>query len=525
MKNLQTYKQSLIQLFENKIFKIYLSVFLIILSQNAFAQRGLELAQNFVDNFGNRNKVVPAKMQKPENISDQISMVSEALKYRIDSIIESNKFDVNLPFSPVRAHAFSFDGWGNDMRVTEERIYEYNPGANDFSGQRTRRSMTYNGNRQLTLERLEEFNNGTWSELDRVEITYNSRGHLATVKEFFNNSFALGDSIVYTYDSDNLIISYDQFSKLGPTSNWELQLRVSNITYINRKEASLTLDVDGLGTGTISPFYRFIDLEWDAGYYPIVDDLISYVRESYSPRMFGETSLGGAPSNAKVQINLFGWSDIQKIGLISQSVTNFELYQAIGSGGPGTPLSDTTFLSIQLDANDNIILIEAEKPSSSGFGRDPLTWDSLALDIEGNQILKISLLYDLNSQQYNLNNQEERIIAYSGNSIEQIDLTRDDGLFAEYFRFDLFNGLRISNQLFDQQDIQPLKVFPNPATKFIDVAYLNMHSNESYSIFYIDGKLVQTGRIHDGRIFTENLPSGVYILQVPNGKRAKFIIE
>ncbi len=410
-----------------KLFPLLLSFIFTLSCQFSFAQRGLEIAQGVVDNFSYRNKINASKTQKPENISDQISMVSEALKYRIDSIIESDKFDINVPFTPVRAYAYSFDGWGNDMRVTEERMYEYNPGPNDFSGQRTRRLMTYNNSRQLTSERLEEFSSGTWNELDRVEITYNAQGHLAVVKEFFNNSFDFGDSLAYTYDSDNLITSVDLFSKFGSTSNWELQLRVSSITYINRKEASVVLDLDAMGTGTVAPFFRFMDLEWDAGYYPILDGILSYIRQSYTPRMFGQTELG-LPSNARLQINFFVWSDFQKFGTLSQSGNTFEMYEATSAGAPGSPLTDTVFYHLSLNSNNVGFYLMAEEPSNTGVGRDPIGKDSIGFDSEGNEVLYLSQFYDDIAQQFETSYMEHRDISYSGtNSISQIDLTIDDG--------------------------------------------------------------------------------------------------
>lgn len=483
-------------------------------SFSTMAQRGLDIAQHIVDKFGNPKATQPL-LARGQHSSGTPTMVTEALKYQIDSIIEHEKFDQAMPYEPLRAYGYSFSGFSNELRVTEERIYEYNPAANDFSGQRSRRVLIYDTNNQLITERLDLRDGNNWVEQERYDITYTSGGRLQTVKNYFNGNFSFGDSITYRFNSNDLLDTLNLYSNFG--GNWELGLRATGLTYQNGKERSVTLEVDAMGTGSVAPFFQFVDLEWDLGYFPVINDLVSFTLPSYTARILGNTSLE-IPSNAKIQINLFTWIDFQKIGTISQAGNNYRLYAAEGSG-PGSPLNDTTFFNILVDGQNRIISLVSEVADPSGIGTMPFEKDSLSFDNQNNETLYENSTYNDNNQQYEVFYAEKRNISYDPNwMLTEVELIIEDG-FDEYRKFEIFGGQIASILNFDKQSI---RVFPNPAENHVSIE-TELRGETPFSILASDGKIVQTGKIVNNQIQLVDFPKGIYILRVDNKYNVRLI--
>ena len=57
-----------------------------------------------------------------------------------------------------------------------------------------------------------------------------------------------------------------------------------------------------------------------------------------------------------------------------------------------------------------------------------------------------------------------------------------------------------------------IKLFPNPVSNILNVEMEN--AGNDYTIFSLDGKVIQTGALNNKQILIENLNSGVYILQI-----------
>ena len=483
-------------------------------SFSTMAQRGLDIAQQIIDKF-EKPRVNQPLQARGQHSSGTPTMVTEALKYQIDSIIEHEKFDQAMPYEPLRAYGYSFSGFSNELRVTEERIYEYNPAANDFSGQRSRRVLIYDTNNQLITERLDLRDGNTWVEQERYDITYTSGGRLQTVKNYFNGNFSFGDSITYRFNSNDLLDTLSLYSNFG--GNWELGLRATGLTYQNNKERTLILEVDAMGTGLVAPFFQFLDLEWDLGYFPVINDLVSFTLPSYTARILGNTSLE-IPSNAKIQINLFTWIDFQKIGTISQAGNNYRLYAAEGSG-PGSPLNDTTFFNILVDGQNRIISLVSEVADPSGIGTMPFEKDSLSFDNQNNETLYENSTYNDNNQQYEVFYAEKRNISYDPNwMLTEVELIIEDG-FDEYRKFEIFGGQIASILNFDKQSI---RVFPNPAENHVSIE-TELRGETPFSILASDGKIVQTGKIVNNQIQLVDFPKGIYILRVDNKYNVRLI--
>lgn len=63
------------------------------------------------------------------------------------------------------------------------------------------------------------------------------------------------------------------------------------------------------------------------------------------------------------------------------------------------------------------------------------------------------------------------------------------------------------------QYIQSLNIYPNPSCSFFNIQGLN-GDHTSYSVFNLQGKMVESGRIVNNKIDIPNLNEGVYILKI-----------
>ena len=60
-----------------------------------------------------------------------------------------------------------------------------------------------------------------------------------------------------------------------------------------------------------------------------------------------------------------------------------------------------------------------------------------------------------------------------------------------------------------------LTLYPNPA---METLYIKINRKSSYSIFDINGKLVETGKVEQGKnkLDIQNYQTGIYFLQIKN---------
>lgn len=65
-------------------------------------------------------------------------------------------------------------------------------------------------------------------------------------------------------------------------------------------------------------------------------------------------------------------------------------------------------------------------------------------------------------------------------------------------------------------------IFPNPAESFIQVNG-DFPANIEYSIFTIDGRIVQKGVLESQEIDIQKLDTGVFLLQIEGERSTKFI--
>ena len=56
------------------------------------------------------------------------------------------------------------------------------------------------------------------------------------------------------------------------------------------------------------------------------------------------------------------------------------------------------------------------------------------------------------------------------------------------------------------------KVFPNPTSDVINIAHT--YAEVHYTLYSVEGKVIQSGLLDSSRINIENLPKGLYLLQL-----------
>ena len=66
----------------------------------------------------------------------------------------------------------------------------------------------------------------------------------------------------------------------------------------------------------------------------------------------------------------------------------------------------------------------------------------------------------------------------------------------------------------EEESLIPLKVFPNPATNRLYIENVNLDSDSQFIIRDLNGQEIQNGRLTQPFINTENIPTGVYLLQL-----------
>ncbi|MCC5917018.1 MAG: T9SS type A sorting domain-containing protein [Cryomorphaceae bacterium] len=486
--------------------KTRITVILLLIGSMGFAQHpDLSLLENYFSSKMERQKNFRKNTHnKRKHSLGDLTFVTDALKYQIDSMGVEEKLDPSLPYDPVAVYGYSFDGFGNDLRVTEERRYEFNPSANDYSGAQTKRRMIYNGQRQLLTEILETKSGTQWSEDERTEFTY-TNGRIQTAKVYLNNSFAYGDSLSYSYDSINMLKNVRMFTDFG--GGWERSMEITDITYLNGLERSMIVELDP-GFGSVQPFLRFSELEWDFGYYPIVSDLIGVIIRSYQPGFSG-TNYMELPSNAKLDVNIITWTDFQKIETISH-VGNDATVLLMMANPPG-PL-DTNQIELTFNANGDIIYSLTSAPSNTGVGYDPVERDSVIYDSYHNVMRYVSAEYDPNSTTYNNTFWENYFTIYDANGMPtEVEHEYYDG-FSEYFRFTIFGGQVAS---ISKEKVSPFRMYPNPCTDFLIVESENL-LDAHFEIIDMQGKSIKTGKVQGGiqhRIDLPNLATGQYIVK------------
>jgi hypothetical protein len=502
------------------IMKHLLTASLIFGMSAAFAQSSkISYFENYLNN--KLEKLTKAKQtERGEHAFGQKTFVTEALKYRIDSLGEEMRFSSMGPYEPLAVYGYSFSGFGNHLRVTEERMYEYNSSTSNYDGMQMRRRLEYNNDHQLTAEIIEVKNGAQWVEEDRTEITYKD-GRTETVKLFYNNQFMGGDSLSYTYNSNNLVESVSMYSDFG--MGWELNMKINDITYQNGLEESLVLEIDqGFG---LQPFFRFTDLEWDFGYYPVLNDILSFMVPNYSAELFMDNPME-LPSQATIQINLVAWMDMQKIVTTSNNGTNAELLLMVAPS-PFDPL-DTNKVNLTFDAQGRVIYALNSEPSSSGVGYTPAYRDSVHYDTYDNIFRYVSAEYDESSSTYYDVYYENRDISYAaGGMPTEIELEYNDGFFEEYYRYTIFGGEVASTVSFVQS---PFNLYPNPASTHITLKG-ERKGDVQYEIYDLQGRALNSGEwksTNEHRIDINQLASGQYIIRMNDGKSAyqqRFVVR
>ncbi len=110
-------------------------------------------------------------------------------------------------------------------------------------------------------------------------------------------------------------------------------------------------------------------------------------------------------------------------------------------------------------------------------------------------------------------------VVYAENSVENDIYAPVDSLIAvaEFVRgffdeqhFDCFAEY-VST---DEQQLEQLSVFPNPAQTFLNVS---AEENTSFAILTLDGKEVKSGKINHATIPVDDLPNGCYLLRLSEG--------
>lgn len=375
----------------------------------------------------------------------------------------------------------------------------------------------------MLSERLEELQSDSWVEVERIEYAYNQNGHLVSLKEFFHTDFSVGDSISYRYNADGLIESVDFYEKLGTFRNWSRFLSITNVTYENRNETAVEIGVSD-GSGGIQTLMRLVDLEWDLGYYPIVDGFVSLIVPSYSPKLFGNAKIT-YPSKVTIEDYVGGnWYTRSKSEFVGQTGNVYALNEAYASGSIGAPLTDSIFLYLHENSSGDFYYVFAEVYDTSGTTMVPYFKDSIVHDAFGNEALYRSSFFDIDNQRFVTTLKEERGFSYGvNNAITEIDYSHyERGFWETNFRFELFGFNKISTESILRSNA--CKVYPNPANEFIqiDSAYEN---DQSYKIMGMDGKVMKSGKTQRGFIYLEGLPSGLYILHLENGLRKKVVVK
>ncbi len=499
-------------------------LFLLLTAVHAFGQRSSQLAEKLVESLSIKH-CLDAYLDDGdvENISDRTTMILKPMDYRIDSIIQYVVFpQFSSPDRPQFAFGYTFSGTDTNTRVIEERVYTYDFLNGDFSGQRSRRLLDYNQNRQLISEKYEELHSGSWVEVERFEFTYNSQGHLETFKEFTTAFFSLGDSIVYRYSAEGLIESLDIYERMVTVSPWVNVLNIENITYENGKEKAMEILMND-GSGAMVPSMRFVDLEWDLGYFPFIDRLVSFLVSSYTPKLFGNAKIM-YPSKVTIEDNVGGnWYTRTKSELVGQMGNVYEMYEAIVLGFLPVPSTDTIFYQIHANNSGDLFYVSAEVNDSNGVSLIPYFKDTIANDVKGNQTLFKRSFYNINNQRFQTSGKVERVFSYGANNvIDEIDYTEIDRFGEQHLRFELFGFNRISTNRYMPKTT--FDMFPNPASDQIKINFEDQN-DQWYKIIGMDGRLMQSGMTQNGLIYLDEIPSGVYVLHLESGFRKKVVVK
>ena len=81
----------------------------------------------------------------------------------------------------------------------------------------------------------------------------------------------------------------------------------------------------------------------------------------------------------------------------------------------------------------------------------------------------------------------------------------------------------ISTNVSDNINVDQIKVFPNPASQYLQ---LTGKENLGYEIFTLDGREVKSGQINlDSKINVNQLPTGFYFIHLSDGSVARFQVE
>lgn len=85
-----------------------------------------------------------------------------------------------------------------------------------------------------------------------------------------------------------------------------------------------------------------------------------------------------------------------------------------------------------------------------------------------------------------------------------------------YFCIDnVATGTSVSTQ---NSYLPSINVYPNPVTNYLEVEGIN-NSNNTYRIFDVSGKLLDTGQIQNNQIEVQNLNNGYYILSIESEQK------
>ena len=498
--------------------KQLLTATLIFAMSTAFAQSSkISYLENYLNN--KFEKLTKARQtERAEHAFGQKTFVTDALKYRIDSLGEEIRFSSMGAYYPLAVYGYSFSGSGSNLRVTEERIYEYNTVTSNYDGTQMRRRLEYNSDRQLTAEIIEIKSGTQWVEEERIEITYKD-GRLETLKLYYNNQFSAGDSLTYTYDANNLVETAIIYTYIS--SGWDISMKI-DITYQNGLEESLTVEVDQ-GSG-LDPVLKFTDLEWEFGYFPVLNQLTSFMVSNYSPVLFMDDPLE-FPSQSTIQLNSGIWTDFQKIFTTSNNGTNAEVFILVAST-PFAPL-DTSKVDLTFNAQGRVIYALSSEPSSSGVGYTPEFRDSVHYDSYENITRYVSAEYDESNSTFYDVYVENRNITYASSGMPtEIEVEMNDGFFDEYFKYTIFSGNVVSTSSFTQS---PFNLYPNPTSAHITLTGENKGFVQ-YQIYDLQGRVLNSGEwrnTNEHRIDINHLASGQYIIRMNDGKSAyqqRFIV-